>query len=66
MENTSIKKKAMAAIVVLSFISASAAFAVEKKTQEQCVNEVNECYDTWYIPDWWCDSDYKECRENWV
>jgi hypothetical protein len=65
MEISSVKRKAMAALVVLSFFSASAAFAVERKSQEQCVSEAEACYDTWYIPNWWCDSDYRDCRATW-
>ncbi len=60
-----IKEKALSAMLILSFLSASAAFAVQQKTQEECVDAVNNCYDNvWWIPDWGCDVLYRQCMKN--
>ncbi|MBC3808636.1 hypothetical protein H8K52_14920 [Undibacterium seohonense] len=64
MEKTSIKKKALAAIAVLSFLSAGMAIA-QPKSQEECVAAAENCYDTWYMPNWGCDALYRECRKTW-
>lgn len=62
MKNALIFRKMLAALAILSFFSIGGAFAA---TQEECVAAVNACYDSW-VPDWWCDRNYRKCRETWT